>query len=663
VIGDVFERWAARIHAPGLAWGLVRDGALVDGGGIGTARVGLDAPVDPDVVFRIASMTKSFTAAVLMSLVVEGRVRLDEPAATYVPPLAAWRGPTTDGPPITVRHLVSMEAGLPNDDPWADRHNDMGAREMDALLEAGAVFAWTPGVRFEYANLGWGLVGRVIEAAAGVTTQDLVRTRLLEPLGMTSTTWTRPDGRVVAEPYRWVDGDWVHDGEPVGDGAIAPMGGLWSTVRDLATWVGFFQDAWPPRDDPDDGPLPRWARREMQQLRRVDDVRRARPRPDGPSRDIAVGYGIGLGVRHDPRLGHVVGHSGGLPGYGSHMRWLPERGVGVVALSNVTYGAMSAACDEALDVLADRDGLGPGRPPDAPALREAATRAAALLSAWSDERADALFTDNVALDEPYDRRAREAADLVARHGPLGVDEVEPETPLRGAFTAAGGLVRVDLAIAHDGRVQWLEVVDRSTPSDESVIADPEVLREAAGTAYVVLRPTGDLADAFVRWQGEMLDRLGGARATVPAAHATLKAFGSSSAPLTGDDLERIREVVEDWASATAPIDLRAVALDVFEGDEGVPVVRLAPIPALADLWARAAAAGLPGGYSDAIGADGWIAHLSLAYPVEPEPARWAELVAWARGVDVGDLSCTVATAELLVFDGGPERRRRVSLRS
>jgi CubicO group peptidase (beta-lactamase class C family) len=663
VIGDVFERWAARIHAPGLAWGLVRDGALVDGGGIGTARVGLDAPVDPDVVFRIASMTKSFTAAALMSLVVEGRVRLDEPAATYVPPLAAWRGPTTDGPPITVRHLVSMEAGLPNDDPWADRHNDMGAREMDALLEAGAVFAWTPGVRFEYANLGWGLVGRVIEAAAGVTTQDLVRTRLLEPLGMTSTTWTRPDGRVVAEPYRWVDGDWVHDGEPVGDGAIAPMGGLWSTVRDLATWVGFFQDAWPPRDDPDDGPLPRWARREMQQLRRVDDVRRARPRPDGPSRDIAVGYGIGLGVRHDPRLGHVVGHSGGLPGYGSHMRWLPERGVGVVALSNVTYGAMSAACDEALDVLADRDGLGPGRPPDAPALREAATRAAALLSAWSDERADALFTDNVALDEPYDRRAREAADLVARHGPLEVDEVEPETPLRGAFTAAGGLVRVDLAIAHDGRVQWLEVADRSTPSDEPVIADPKVLREAAGTAYVVLRPTGDLADAFVRWQGEVLDRLGGARATVPAAHATVKAFGSSSAPLTDDDLERIREVVEDWASATAPIDLRAVALDVFEGDEAVPVVRLAPIPALADLWARAAAAGLPGGYSDAIGADGWIAHLSLAYPVEPEPARWAELVAWARGVDVGDLSCTVATAELLVFDGGPERRRRVSLRS
>jgi D-alanyl-D-alanine-carboxypeptidase/D-alanyl-D-alanine-endopeptidase len=125
VIGDVFERWALRTHAPGLAWGLVRDGALAEAGGIGTLRAGQEAAVDADAVFRIASMTKSFTAAALMTLVVEGRVRLDEPVATYVPELASWRGPTADGPPITVRHLVSMESGLPNDDAWADRHNSM----------------------------------------------------------------------------------------------------------------------------------------------------------------------------------------------------------------------------------------------------------------------------------------------------------------------------------------------------------------------------------------------------------------------------------------------------------------------------------------------------------------------------------------------------------
>ena len=166
------------------------------------------------------------------------------------------------------------------------------------------------------------------------------------------------------------------ESEPLGDGTIAPMGGLWTTVADLAPWVGFFCDAFPPRDDPDDGPLARWARREMQQLRRLDEVSEARPRPDGPARTQAYGYGIGLGVVVDQRLGTVIGHSGGLPGYGSHMRWIPDRNIGVVAVSNVTYGHMAAACAEAIDVLADLDALPPAPSPRAtPALTAAAERA------------------------------------------------------------------------------------------------------------------------------------------------------------------------------------------------------------------------------------------------------------------------------------------------
>ena len=97
-LAEVFARWALRSRAPGVAWGLIRDGALIASGGVGTLRVGDDAPPDADSVFRIASMTKSFTGAALMSLVAEGRIRLDEPVATYVPELAGWRGPTTDGP-------------------------------------------------------------------------------------------------------------------------------------------------------------------------------------------------------------------------------------------------------------------------------------------------------------------------------------------------------------------------------------------------------------------------------------------------------------------------------------------------------------------------------------------------------------------------------------
>src|SRR5215203_2279897 len=94
----VFTRWARRERAPGIAWGLVRDGRLVAGGGIGTLRAGEEASPELDSVFRIASMTKSFTGAALMSLVVGGRLRLDDPVADHVPELAAWRGPTADAP-------------------------------------------------------------------------------------------------------------------------------------------------------------------------------------------------------------------------------------------------------------------------------------------------------------------------------------------------------------------------------------------------------------------------------------------------------------------------------------------------------------------------------------------------------------------------------------
>ncbi|HLB38812.1 MAG TPA: serine hydrolase domain-containing protein, partial [Actinomycetota bacterium] len=641
-LAAVFARWALRERAPGVAWGLIRDGELVASGGIGTLRVGEHAPPDADSVFRIASMTKSFTGAALMSLVAEGRLRLDEPVSTYVPELASWRGPTTDAPPLTVRHLVSMESGLPSDDPWADRHLHLPSEGMDELIAEGGSFTWTPGTRFEYSNLGWGLIGRVIERICGLTPQRLVSERLLGPLHLTRTTWLRPDGADVAEPYRWQEDTWRREPEPLGDGTIAPMGGLWSSVGDLARWVAFFCDAWPPRDDPDDGPLPRWARREMQQFRRADTIESVRVRPGGASRSVAFGYGIGLSIRLDPKLGEVVGHSGGLPGYGSHMRWIPDRDLGVVAVSNVSYGDMAAACAEALDVLADRDVLPPATSPAATsALSDAAARAIQLVNDWSDDLALSLFADNVVLDDDLERRAADASGVVARHGALTMEALEVDAPQRGDVVAARGLVRIELELNHQGKVQWWKVLDRTRPSDAPIVTDPKMLAEAPHSAYVLLRPVAALADAFDGWQGEVLDRLAGIQCAVPAAHATCKAFGSTKAPIDQPDEQRIREVVAGWAAATDPIELRAESLELFEGNEQVPVVILAMSESvrdvLTDLWVRCAAAGLPVGHSDHIGAEGWRAHLSLCYPESAPPqAVWEQLRAWMRHVDIGD---------------------------
>jgi serine-type D-Ala-D-Ala carboxypeptidase/endopeptidase len=660
----VFQRWAASEHAPGVAWGLIRDGELVTDGAIGALRAeDDDATPDADSAFRIASMTKSFTGAALMSLVAEGRIRLDEPVATYAPELAHWRGPTTDGPPLTVRHLASMESGLPTDDPWADRHLDLTDDQMDELIATGASFAWTPGTHFEYSNLGWGLIGRVLRRVTGSTPQLLVTERFLEPLGMTRTTWVRPLGDNVAEPHRWQDDRWTEEPEPLGDGTIAPMGGLWSTVADLARWVAFFCDADPPRDDPDDGPLPRWARREMQQSRRLDEIDRVRPRPNGVSRSIAFGYGIGLGVRLDPRLGTVIAHSGGLPGYGSHMRWLPDRNVGIVALSNVTYGDMTAACAEAIDVLADLDALPPARsvPPAAP-LRAAAERAVDLANRWNEDAARALFADNVERDDDLARRRDEARAAVARHGELASHTFEADAPLRGDVIVAGGDVRIELELNHEAKIQWWYVKDRAKPSDDPIVSDPAAPALSDRVAYVVVRPTAALADAFDRWQGDALDRLGtNTGALLAAPHATLKAWGSAERPLAATDEPRIAEVVASWANGTPPLDLVAARLDVFEGDEAVPVVLLQMTDtlrgAVGDLWSRSADAGLPAGYSDRIGVGGWQLHLSLCYPPErPADPIWEPLKTWMRHQDAGEVASVATEAELVAFGDGHERR-------
>jgi CubicO group peptidase (beta-lactamase class C family) len=657
-VEGVVSSIAEREHVPGIAYGVIRDGELVHTAGIGTLAVGSTQIPDENSVFRIASMSKSFTGSAVMTLVAESRLRLDEPLATYVPEASSLRAPTTDAPTITVRHLVSMESGLPTDDAWADRHLDMTADELDELLAGGLTFAWTPGIAFEYANLGWALVGRVIRNVAGKSAQELVRERLLRPLGMTSTAWTLgelPPAAAVAKGYRWQDDAWSGEPDPLGDGEIAPMGGLFSTVRELARWVTFFMDAFPARDGSDDAPLPRWARREMQQARRIDAIEPERPRHDGPERTIAHGYGIGLGVSFDPRLGVHVSHSGGLPGFGSHMRWLPDRGIGIVALGNVTYAPMWKLCVEALEVLADGDALPPARPVQASdSLTDACERLAALLDEWDDTQAEALFADNAALDESMERRRDSARALKRRLGALlPAGEVKAATPLRGSFTLAEdrATVEVELDAERAPRVQLAEI-----EVDPPVISDPPP--EVAGGAYVILRPGGSLAERFASLQTDVLKRLGRAKATVPAVHVTMKVFGTEDRRVAENDLPAIAEIVRAWASSTPRLIIRAASADAFD-EEYVPVIRAEATAelrrALSDLWRRCADAGLPAGYSDVYGADGWVFHLSLAYPDDTDEARWRELTAWLRDQNVQGAEATVDAADLLVFDGGPER--------
>src|SRR5687767_838105 len=169
---------------------------------------------------------------------------------------------------------------------------------------------------------------------------------------MTSTTFHKeevPRDR-LALGYRWEGEQWKP--EPVlAHGSFGAMGGLWTSAHDLARYVAFLMSAFPPRDEAEQGPVRRSSAREMQQAWRAQPSGACRAAVDAPLQLGVSAYGYGLGVSQDCRFGHIVGHGGGLPAYGSLMRWLPEHGVGLIAMGNVTYAGFGGVFNDALAAL------------------------------------------------------------------------------------------------------------------------------------------------------------------------------------------------------------------------------------------------------------------------------------------------------------------------
>ena len=372
---------------PGIAYGIVAGGTLAHEGGVGERWLG-GPPPDADTVFRIASMTKSFTASALLALRDAGLLRLDDPVTDFVPELRGWPGVTADSPPISLRHLLTMTAGFPTDDPWGDRQQGTPLPEFAAILARGVRAAWAPGTRFEYSNLGYALLGRVISAAAEADYPDFVRARLLGPLGMSRTGYEAaefdPDG--LARGYGRGAGGWTElTPDPLG--AFAPMGGVFSSVRDLARWVDGFAAAFPPGSPRagDAHPLPAASRREMQQP--AVTLPEAQPRfPGDRSAGSQYGYGFGLFTEETSAWGRLVYHSGGYPGFGSHMRWHPETGLGVIVLANSTYAGASVLAarlmEEVLRADAAQDALAGTLPPKPGGTRPSRARRAGREPGW-----------------------------------------------------------------------------------------------------------------------------------------------------------------------------------------------------------------------------------------------------------------------------------------
>lgn len=344
-----FDTWALDQHVPGLVWGVVSGGRLVHVKGLGVQELEARRPVTPQTLFRIASMTKAFTALTVLSLRDEGRLQLDAPAETYVPELRGWRYPTSDSPRIRVRDLLNHTAGFVTDDPWGDRQTPLPDADFTALLRQGVPFARAPQTVMEYSNLGYALLGRIIDNTSGQPYARRIEQRLLSPLGMKDSGFDvekAPASR-RALGYRWEDGQWRLE-PTLGPGAFGAMGGLQTSAEDYARWLAFLLDAWPARDGAETGPVRRSTVREMAQGSNFLNLRNTRPGSGGAGGCTqASAYAMGLVAVRDCELGEMLAHGGGYPGYGSFMILMPERRVALFALTNRTYAGPSKPLVEA----------------------------------------------------------------------------------------------------------------------------------------------------------------------------------------------------------------------------------------------------------------------------------------------------------------------------
>ena len=463
-IDRLFEDFAAKTHVPGAAWGIVIDGELAHSGATGYRDIASKAPVNSDTVFRIASMTKSFTAVAILSLRDEGRLSLDDPAERFIPELKTLRYPSSDAPRITVRHLLSHSEGFPEDNPWGDQQLKVTREEMLRMIAGGIPFSNAPGVAYEYSNYGFAILGEIVSRASGRPYNTYIAEKIFKPLGMAATTMEPsnvPSDR-LAHGYRWEDERWKE--EPLlRDGAFGSMGGMLTSIRDLSRYVAAHLSAWPPRDDRDGIPIRRSSLREMQQVARFSGASANRDGA-GVMQLSAGGYGYGLSISQSCAFRHVVAHSGGLPGFGSQMRWLPEHGVGVIAFGNLTYTGWGRTVTAAFDLLAKTGGLLPREVQPSPALISAQKSVTQLVSAWDDRLAESIAAENLFLDESSDRRRARVDELRTKVGacPAAPEKFAyVENALRGHWTIACErgklLATITLAPTMPPKVQFLNV--------------------------------------------------------------------------------------------------------------------------------------------------------------------------------------------------------------
>jgi CubicO group peptidase (beta-lactamase class C family) len=414
-------------NTPGAAVAVVSGDRLVFAKGFGTANIETGAPVTPDMLFRVGSITKMFTAAVVVTLAEDKQINLDEPIGKYVKEL----NPKLSV--VTAHQLMSHTAGMTDESP-----SDYGAHDDSALavyvrsLKEDHFFT-EPGRIFSYSNPGFDVAGFLIEEFGGRPYADQMNKRLFEPLGMKSTTF-RP---TVAMTYPLSQGHSVSGKakptviRPFGDNVAGwPDGFMFSSVNDLARFAIAFMDG-----GRIDG---------KQVLTPAAIARLSTPYADLHSRfGFENGkYGYGLFV-HDYRGAHVVWHAGLILGFGALLQMVPARRFAVIVLANRSGSLLNKTAEKAMELML-------------PLGAKAAVKSEQALPVSQAEISEYVGT--------Y-RNTPESAELLAKQGTLILKREDGEFPTKKTGDHRFSIVKPNeleaeefvLVRGRDGKTEYLHI--------------------------------------------------------------------------------------------------------------------------------------------------------------------------------------------------------------
>ncbi len=440
VVDQLFRQHAERNHFPSYSYGIISGGRLVYSSSSGYADVKQAVPATSRTAYRIASMSKSFTAMAIMQLRDRGKLRLDDPASLYIPEMKKLKHLATDAPAITIRHLLTHAAGFPEDNPWGDRQLADTDKELMNLMSGGVSFSNVPGIAFEYSNMGFALLGRIITNVSKIPYQQYITKNILLPLGMKDTYWeyAKVPAKQLAHGYRWINGNWREE-ELLHDGSWGAMGGMISTVEDFAKYVALHMSAWPARDGKESPVLKRSSLREMQTMGNYSGMNAGFRYPNG-GRPCALSsmYAFGLGVTRDCEGKTWIGHSGGLPGFGSQWRMFAEHDLAIVSFANLTYAGTGSVNLLALDTIIQLAALKPRAIPPSSILAQRKDQLLQLIPHWTGAEQSGIFAENFFKDYITDSLRKHTSELLAKAGrDLKVGAIEPENNLRGSFLLEG----------------------------------------------------------------------------------------------------------------------------------------------------------------------------------------------------------------------------------